>query len=257
MGNSDFSLNNTINKLIGILAQQKTGEYKASLWFLSCLFVTENIFYWIVKIANKYTRNLILVISLCIYLAGACYIQWVGVTLPWSIDTSVIAILFFSVGYLLKNRKEFLDKFNGKWSVVFFIINIITAFVNYTISGCSIDLNMCILGNPILFPIAAFSAIFGLMLLFKNVKNLKVIKYIGKNSLIFYGFSGITSVVPDIILYNILKANFGVLGDIGVIFSILYAIVQCVVTVPIVQIINTRIRFLLGDFSRIKGKRYE
>lgn len=254
----DHSLQIEINKLIGIFTQQKTGEYNTVLWFLPCLFVVENIFYWIIKFTNKYNKTCVIYISaLCIYFVGVIYIKTIGILLPWCIETSMIAILFMSIGYLMKINKEYFEILNAKWTIVLFAINIIVAFVNYSLSGYIVDLNIDAIGNPLLFPVAALSGILGFVTLFKNVKKLRMIKYIGRNSLMFYGLNGITVFVPNIIIYNILKTNFVDLGNLGVIFAIFYAIVQCIVTVPIVEIINRKMRFLLGDFSKIKGKKYE
>ena len=252
LNNSEYSLKIEINKLIGIVFQQRSGVYGAMLWFIPCLFVAENIFYWICRLTKNNNTFLMMFISaVSLYFMGVLFIKKIGILLPWCIEISMIAVLFITLGYILKQNIRYIYIYilsDVKVSIIFFLINIILALINYNISGEMIDLIGDRIGNPVLFPLSALSGIIGFIILFKNQKRFNIIQYIGRNSLIFYGIGGMMAFVPNILIYNILHTNFIILGNAGVLVSIIFAFIQCAVTYPIVELFNKRLKFMLGKF---------
>ena len=51
--NTDYSMIQAINSLLGIVVQAPAGPYKAMFWFFSTLFIAENILYLLIRYIKK------------------------------------------------------------------------------------------------------------------------------------------------------------------------------------------------------------
>lgn len=81
---------------------------KYLLWFLTCLFCT-NILFWIFMQINRvWLRRFCIVLTAVVVFV---YYYRGGEKLPWSFDTSCIALFFFYLGYEYKiHRKKWIGK---------------------------------------------------------------------------------------------------------------------------------------------------
>ena len=245
--NENYTVSKYMNDIVGILLQQR-GKNDI-LWFLPCLFVAENIFYWIVKFGNKYGKSLIAICSIVLYLCGCTYIKLENTLLPWAVEISLVVLLFIGAGYLFHQgwKKQWLYNLSPWLSIVFLTVNIVIAYLNMVIcKGEMIDLYANQIGNVILFPASAFCAIFGLIVCFKSVRKAKVLQYIGENSIVFYGMSRVSAAVPDFITFNITKMTFDNVG--GVMLALICATLQCAATFPISELIRRKCKFIVGKF---------
>lgn len=117
-----------------ILAQGSGAFFKhnSPLWFIPCLFAVELMYFWICKL--KDWQNIIV----CFLLAGIgmmCEFIWGNdylFLLPWNFDAALLALPFYSIGNVFKNRvgiKRFYESvINNKW-VSRIIIIAITALL--------------------------------------------------------------------------------------------------------------------------------
>jgi len=83
--------------------------HNPALWFLTCLFIVEILFF-IVKRWGK--GRLFIVIAVLVSAAlGFLNYQYLGIKLPWNIEVALTPIVFYSAGFLLKNNlKEMRDR---------------------------------------------------------------------------------------------------------------------------------------------------
>ena len=71
------------------------------LWFLACLFITEIIFFVVVSIAK--TRSAVVIALVLFSLLGYADSVYSPVRLPFSVDVALTAVVFYGLGYLLKD----------------------------------------------------------------------------------------------------------------------------------------------------------
>lgn len=102
----DIARENVVKKVIALIYSNYLFEYNYTgvIWFLTCLFTTELLFFILQKfIRNKVLRTII-ILSL-----GVLGLRWNSITTflpPFFADKALTAILFYSLGYLLRNIFE-------------------------------------------------------------------------------------------------------------------------------------------------------
>ena len=94
-----------------------------TLWYIACLFWLNIIFYIIVSKLKKI--KCIVFVSFMMFWIGIMYYHFGGKSLPWNIDVCLTAILFFAVGFWLKN-----NYINIREKIT--IISSVSAFENMT-----------------------------------------------------------------------------------------------------------------------------
>ena len=178
-------------------------SYNGPLWFLTCLFVTELLFFWLAK--RYYWQRWKLVISLIVAgIIGYLYSVYVPFTLPWNADVALTSVVFYGAGNLFRKFMESVEelrvdfglpksglKFNNVFFVVenllpvFFILVSILYFA-YLLKFPTDKINMSGMkyGGFLSFYFLAFSGIFTYVYIFKKVGSLEVLEYYGRNSLI-------------------------------------------------------------------------
>ena len=232
--------------IFSLFLQGRQQEYNSALWFLTCLFVIQIILYGIVRFA-KNLWYIFAAVLLC-FIAGVAYVELGETLLLWEIDTALISIVFVGLGYILKKQIHILERISTYAGIIFLAINFVLTYANYQITHQQVDLAVNILGNPILFLLSALSAIMGLIILFKNCKNNRVLSYIGRNSLIYYGLSDMLLFLPELFVYNIIHLDISKLGEFSVVIGFGFAFVVCLAIWPMAEIINRKMKFVLGKF---------
>jgi fucose 4-O-acetylase-like acetyltransferase len=235
-----------LSQFIGIFTSQG-GEYNhvynIVMWFLPCLFITEIIFYFIKnKFSNKMACCLLAVSSIL----GVILSYNLKIRLPWSIDTMLIAIVFYGAGYLISNVVMNYKKSDKNKLMNFLSIFILLALNIY----CShlngyVDMNKSIYSNYFLYFISAFCGIIFIYLI-SLYCNLQFVRFLGANSLIIMCVHEpikrmllkIISVISKIDI-DVIRINL-----IGIIISLLILLV-CIL--PIIYIVNKYLPFIIGN----------
>ena len=154
--------------------------YNVVLWFLPCLFVTEIIFNFLInKFSNKHVKIIIFISSVI----GFIFPRITNISLPFCIDIAFTAIVFYYIGYLMK------DKLNKKISlfsdnIVYYSTLVILIFYVAGLSIIENGANMMTLKYKyyLLFYTTAILG-FCMIYMISNKINSKFLKWIGKNSL--------------------------------------------------------------------------
>lgn len=151
-----------------------------TLWFILCLFVSEIIFYSIMKLIKKLS-----IISQWIIMITICLIGFITskfIFLPWSIDVSFFSQVFLFTGYQLKMK----DVFNKKFSlnmIIFLLFVWCIGFLTYPISMNERQYFNVV--SPVLTAIAGSVLFIKLSIQiskFKYINN--IFEYLGKVSII-------------------------------------------------------------------------
>jgi len=227
-----------------------TGSFpiESALYFLPMMFFAVIIFSLIEKSVKNEVFRLIVVIL--ITLLGNLWVKLFGVRLPMSIDVSMSLLIYVYLGFegrkILKFTDSFLDKLKSRWFKIILFITL--AVLNYiAIDLCPISnirngewgiipmthLNTCI---TMLLWVYFFRWSDGVSFL-TPVNN--VLKFIGKNSMIFMCFSHVGLRISRAIL-----TRFSLPLPV---FHISYYILSIIVILPVVFIFNkTKLHLIFG-----------
>ena len=93
-----------------------------AIWFLISLFWAQLLFNYFLKINSRCMK-----IAFLIFFSLLGFILPNYIWLPFSIETAFVAILFLYVGYLMRNKKIFENKFDFKYKCIIFITWLIGA----------------------------------------------------------------------------------------------------------------------------------
>lgn len=211
------------------------------LWFFTCLFMVNILFFLLAK--NKNFKKI--TIGLLIFsVAGYLDMILPHTKLPWSIDAALTGVVFFGLGFLLKNF-IFGEKFNNIKTFllipVFFLLQILFSTLNGRIDMTSG------LGNYFYFYAAALSGIFFWLIVAKKMQTNKIISFFGKNTMVIFSlqiivFSLITGFFNYILNFPI-SLNYQKLITINPdinpnTVAIIYTALTFVVIAPLINIVN-------------------
>lgn len=180
-----------VKHLFGVIYSRGMAEWmpnNAPLWFLTCLFVTEVLFFLINKYYNNYKVYFIFLSGLIGYLLSV----FMPIKLPWNIDTAFTAIVFMFCGNELKNKK-FLENLNSIPLLLNFVY-IALSFIMIVIANRFnniefVDFDGNKYGNIILMYIGAFAGSYLVLQIARIVSNLEIIKFFGNNTIPILGFN--------------------------------------------------------------------
>lgn len=223
------------------------------LWFLPCLFLAE-IGTWMISkfIRQKKSAQNWLIVSAIEFMTFFAYRCLVERDLPWNADTAVLAMGFMSLGIWYQSCIDsIVDEKCMKLPIIFTSVSMhfSLALVSFKAFGdTSIALNNY--GNPVLFLIVAVLGIFSTVLVSKKM-NLRLLTYIGANSIVWYGFHR-TIIDATFIVYN--KLNIVI--EPGSLMSLILAVVSTVfaafLLIPVNMILAKYFPFLIGKRRRKK-----
>ena len=173
---------NLLKPLVGMFYGNGFGGWlvhNTLLWFLVCLFVTELLFFYINKMSGNKSSAMLLILILFAFLGYADSI-YSPIRLPFSIDVAFVAIVFYGLGYVLRNGLP------ASWLGLFFAIVCLAVGILTSHLNGRIDMNENHYGNGFLFYLSALSNIYFYIYLFAHVANSKYLEriaFVGKNSM--------------------------------------------------------------------------
>ncbi|MGE7115104.1 acyltransferase family protein [Lysinibacillus sp. NPDC047702] len=214
-------------------------DYNVALWFLTCLFVVEIIFYFILK---KITSTKLLVTVLLVFsIVGYLDSIYMPIRLPWSIDIAFSAIVFFGLGYISKTVGLINSVLNQKVKLLVITLPIFLLFINQMIKdNYIIDMNNNRLNDYYNFYTPAICGIL-LTIIFASLLKSNFIEYLGKNSLVI-----LATHLPIIFFVSIFYNEIGYAMDDRVLRSLSVTFLAMLVLLPIIYFINRYTPFILG-----------
>ena len=248
-------------------------SYNQSLWFLTCLFVTELFFYGFAKKFYGKPRKLALWLT-AVGVIGYLYPIYVPFRLPWNADIALSAVVFYGAGNLygkftesgeksiaelgtgssLEARKRFYPVkhfFSKFFPGVFILMNLLYLVYLMEFSmTCKVDMNNLKYGNFFSFYLLAFSGIFACFYLSKKIGSSKVLVYYGRNSLIVLALH-----VPMMnVLTQTAYMSLGIKSeylDYNAAFALSLTVLNLFLLIPVIFLINNNFPFLVGqqDYS--------
>ncbi|WP_461453526.1 acyltransferase family protein [Mucilaginibacter sp.] len=221
-----------------------------ALWFLPCLFVTENIFFMVFKNKTVKTKWFLLA---CIALLGYLDYKYNPIRLPWSFDVAVVATTIYGVGNL---TKDIINKLmNLKTLVLAFVFVISTLLLLYIASiNLVVNMNNNNYGNYLLFLLGAFSGVISVFSLSRILEisfgKVNFVEYIAQNTLVIIAFQFIAMSSIKGFMYYCLKYPLSILdGNVLLGFAITISVI--IILVPVMYLSNKYLPIMVG-----KDKKY-
>lgn len=181
-----YTFKGLLEKLHTLLIQIRGWD----LWFLASLFWLNIIFFILIKLCRN--AYIALAVTILFSYGGFYYYSQKGTGLFWNIDVCFFSLFFFALGYLLKSKfsvqiMHFLKSKTHTLEafILCWVINIICHRISYTLSSQMLEMYMGTYGIPVLSYTAAVAGTFG-VIIFANKLHNHIIRYIGKNSLIYF-----------------------------------------------------------------------
>lgn len=203
------------------------------LWFLPTLFITEIIFYFLYKKCQKFWLPLSVIISGTIGFYLAKY------KLIWGIDIALVAILFYYLGFVARTYEEKIKKIKtipiAIISILFLTANLILAFDQNT----QVTMIYRYYAKGWLYLLAAITGIIGYIFLAKFLKktllkNITIIDWLGRNSLIILGLHTIFYYYVS----DFFRIYLHIYPKTSVLYSFIYTIITLVMITPFIYLIN-------------------
>lgn len=199
-----YSLRDYFISFIKIITLGSNEELGGVFWFFVALLTTSILFCWIryFFIRIGFEKKMNIWISLIV---GICFIIGYKFELPRAIDKSLVALVFYYVGFIFK-QKDFVNKLDKFSAGVCYIVVLIISFFN------SVSMGYGEYSNIALFLISSFCGIYATLTLSNviNTKyNINLLKVIGKNTFVisalhFLVFKFINVII--VIIFNLNKS---------------------------------------------------
>lgn len=220
------------------------------MWFIACLVSSEFVFYLLFRITEKYFKGkntkliALLIMSLVISYAGILYIRNVQVKLPWQFEHACSNVVFVTLGYLMKQKRDkFIVEDKLRWWVIISIVYVASVLVfpnHVAIHAGEYD-------NWALYLLDAILGIASLILFsqvieqyFENNLMTRFVVFVGANTLVYYAFQ--SKVIKAV---EILLTRIGMLPISQYAASLIVAMITAIILIIPAYFIRKRMPFLL------------
>ncbi len=237
-------------------------SYNPPLWFLTCLFVTELLFYGLARKYYREPKKLVfwLIITGVI---GYFYSVYVPFRIPWNVDVALAAIVFYGAGNLfrrltepelrtsfsLKLDSEFIEKlFKVEKYLPAIAILLSLLYLGYLLkfpTDDKVNMNVLKYGELFSFYLLAFSGIFTFVYLSKRIVSSKVLEYYGRNSLIILALHfPLKDVLTKLVIIILGVETEYIHYSAGIAQGL--TVLSLTLLVPVIYVTNNYFPFILG-----------
>lgn len=207
------------------------------LWFLTCLFVVEIIFF--VMITKIKTRKALLLVLLSFAVVSGVEASCLSIRFPWTIDIALSAVVFYGLGHM---SKDYLTdpRFN-----IWLALLCLAAGIGFGYFNSRIAMGINRYGNPILFYLAALSSIYAYVYIARHMPDIKLVNYVGRNSIVFFLLENQAFYVVNGIIYVLARIAVNSLQP-SFAYACGYVMLSVFLLIPASYIINSRIPSIIG-----------
>ena len=243
-GNSSVLDLSPIDNLIGVFYAQGGQSYMdwgIPLWFLPCIFLVFVFYGLLQKITQKTIR---IILSIVLFVIGFSWIKITKIHLPWSIDVAFVALLFYSIGNLLK---KWISNISNKNAILFMIFLFVVHVISFYYNPLKIDMYRSIYGNELLFLVSGITGSIAYILFFKLVPIFKFFSYLGKHTIILLATHIRILTLIKLVFYLTLGMTvfeFNEWQKVGL------STIQIILIIPIIWLVNKYAPILDGKISK-------
>lgn len=206
--------------------------FNGALWFLPCLFATELLFYPISKVNNQIAIISLLIISFTV----GTILKMNNINyLPFGLHTAFFALIFYGIGYMSKEIPTIICNTKRFPNIIFIVACLSVQLL--CLRNYYAQINTCDLPY---IPLA----IIGIMLyltLSIEIKNNKILEYIGKNSLVIFAFQEPVYRAVIYICSKVLTIETEYIRN-NLLLCIMVTAITIIITIPGISFYNKYIR---------------
>lgn len=201
------------------------------IWFLWCLFINNLLFYLIFLVSGLFPKARIIVLCLLIIFFGSFgyYLGYYDINVPAFIDTSLTALPFFSLGFLLRKYTKFLVPNKcDKYSMLIILFCIFTVYwltdgdVNYRTNSYTMPIFHVYMSGTL--------GSLGILYISKVIKWLPIISYLGRYSIMILVSHKIL-MVPFLWVFNLMNLS----KNLSFLFITLLMILSYLIIIPLMK----------------------
>lgn len=215
-----------------------------AFWFLACLFIVQVLATFIIKALKNNKLHMLIVAVLCF--ASITGISGTKIA-PWSANTAILALGYFLVGVICKDKLMSIDleKIKRYWGVIAICIYIVIVVLLYILlpKPLSFDLHIHKLSPELVYLLLSFIGIISLCLFAMSLKKCKLLQMLGENSLIIYMYHGYGGLITNV-LFGLLHIKL--LESQPYAYTILFSFASILITLGIALLINKYCPVLIG-----------
>ena len=188
-----------------------------SSWFLLCLFIINILFYFIYLICKEHIISIMFLSTIFGAVGYFCSVN--SIILPLWMDTSLTAMPFFCMGYILRNYTEILyESFSTKY---FFVLICSVVFLLFSISYIEEGGDILYVGNhydinPFCLYLGGISGTLCVLIISKYMNCLPLLSYFGRYSIVILLTHQLYLFIIRNILYQIHAPQDSIWVSIGV-----------------------------------------
>lgn len=168
-----------------------------TIWYLTCIFVTEMLFYIMVKyMADRIWKVGVMVIALGAL--GIVYYSTGGQPLPWNIDVCTTAMFYFFIGYV---GQSIMLKTKVPYLIGAIVVNIACVAGNMYFTGKELEMFNC---EYAILPLTVIGSLAGCYAIYiiSHYWNVEPVGFIGKHSMVYFGLHQALAIPFAEIIYN-------------------------------------------------------
>ena len=235
-----------VDNFMGVFYAQGGPQYMdwgIPMWFLPCILL---VFFMHSGITRFFKGKFQSILVLILGVVGILWAKATHIHLPWSIDVAMVALIFYHLGFALKNSLKD-HPYTHKWWLIALLFGVhITGFY---FNPEKVDMYRSIYGSPLLFLISGSSGALAYILLFKKLGTLGFDKLF--KPLIYMGQNTVVILATHLRALTLIKALLLVLLGWSVfefteLQKFILAWVQIALLIPVIYLINRYATILNG-----------
>lgn len=208
-------------------------EFAPYIWFLTCLFVIENIFYVLLK--YKISRKKFLLLGIILIAFSEILTMYIKIPLPWNIARALKDIFFYGIGYFYKDIFRRVVIFKKDLNIGIFMI-LINIFIYFLLNDKSYFY------EEIMYLLGGLFGSIATIKIFRCLRYNKILDFLGKNTLVIFVFHGRAGSVIKLIF---MLLNIEIL-EYSIGFDLLIMSLKIILCIPLVFIFNNYLPTLVG-----------
>lgn len=219
-------------------------EHCSPLWFLTCLFSVENLYYLFFRYVKVNYK--IFVIAL---FASAGYLDYIynPIRFPWGLNVALTMVVFYAFGSYLRTIILSSKNKSIAWWLVLSAISYAGIFLISKLNG-KVEVSVGDYQNYFYFIVGALFGISFVISICKVISlsfgDIQFIQFIGRNTIVILGFHLLAGSFIKAISFYLLKLPFSIYEITQV--SVIYSILSILFLIPVMLFINKYIPFTIG-----------
>jgi len=218
------------------------------LWFLSCIFMTLNLYFLIQKYSKSLKIKIVFIV--CCAIIGWLNYQFNPYLLPWGFGSALVMLVFYGLGDIIGKKVSQFPINSLKNNILLFITSVVAMI--FLCFWLPVNDEVWVVrnhyGNYILFFIGALVGIIGIAAFCKWLENicfpLKPLIFIGRNTLIIFGFHLMAMSFVKAITFFLFGLPLSIFDQTFAAISL--AVGSIILCVPIIFIINKYFPWFIG-----------